>query len=519
MDPRLSLRLLPLLALLVACGTKYTCPENFVLQGNSCYCPEGQGFHQDGVQCLKDLPAEDTTDGTSDTVSDIQTVDQQTGGDATDLPDTGATDDAVDNDVAPDVPTVDVQPDVQKKKVVGASCTDDIDCLGGLECFAWPAGYCTMTSCTDTGTPCPGASQCWQPDSTLPKICAQSCEGDSDCRGADGYACKRLTTDFGGVDAALCAPSGANAVGMGCEKPLDCAGSATCLTDMKGGYCARVGCGLSDPCDKGSACVLRNGKFMCLKTCAADTDCAIATKQIRKCVSKSDVQKKTVQVCSDSSKSSPVGSACIADLDCDSKFCSIYAKGTCSVGGALCVNDSQCGPSGPCVIPSDGSGEKGICSALCDTTKDCPTGGLCIASPGSSSGTCQPKCMGPGDDASCGGVPGNMCLFGQPLVTPTGPQLASYGCATRPNGTAGADCSDSTDCAKGANCITNSTQTGGYCADPCDGTKACPFGNVCVDLFGGGAGLCNRMCSIDADCPGLFTCKNSTQAGTKVCQP
>lgn len=509
MHPPMMTRLLPLLVVLAACGTKYTCPPNFLLNGSACFCPEGQGFHQEGAECIADQPAEDVAGGNDTQIQDIL-ADVPVGQDGTDLPDA---DDAEDTQVEADLPQVDVQPDVVKKKVVGAECLDDLDCLGGLECFAWPGGYCTQTSCTDTGTPCPGASQCWQADSTLPKLCAQSCDINANCRTAEGYSCKRLTPEFGGIDGSLCAPAGANAAGMGCTKALDCAGSATCLTDMKGGYCARVGCGGSDPCEAGSACVLRNGKFMCHKTCNADTDCAIATKEVRKCVTKSDVAKKTVQVCTDSAKLSPVGSPCLADLDCDSKFCSIFAKGTCSVGGALCVNDTQCGPSGPCVIPAGGAGDKGICSATCNPSKDCPTGGMCIEA------TCQPKCKGPGDDASCGGVPGNMCLFGQPVVTPTGTQSASYGCAPRAAGSAGADCSDTTDCAKGTSCVTNSTQNGGYCATPCDGSNPCPFGTVCLDLFGGGAGLCNRMCSIDEDCPGLFTCKNSTQAGAKVCTP
>lgn len=513
-------RLLFSLALILplACGTKYTCPENFVLQGSGCFCPEGQGFHQEGATCLKDEVAEDVKQQEVVGTDAASGTDAEVGTDATDLQDVSTDEDAP--DVAPDVPTFELPPDAGGKKVVGAACADDVDCLGGLQCFSWPKGYCSMTNCTETGTPCPGASQCWQGDTVMPKICVSTCEGDSDCRKTDGYGCKRLSTQFGGIDANVCAPSGTNGPGMGCAKALDCSGSNTCLTDMNGGYCARIGCGLGDPCDAGTACVLRNGKFMCMKTCTADTDCAIATKQQRKCVTKSDVTKKAVQICSDSAKSSPVGSACVADLDCDSKFCSIYAKGTCAVGGALCLTDGQCGPSGPCNL--DPSQEKGICSATCGTSTNCPTGGLCIALTGDAgSGSCEPKCKGPADDASCGGVPGMICLYGQPVVTPTGSQLPAYGCAPRPAGSAGADCSANADCAKSSsggttNCFLNSQQNGGYCGTPCNpGDAPCPFGTVCTDI---GFSICQRMCSIDEDCPPQFVCKLDTQAVSKVCK-
>ncbi len=497
--------------LVAACGTKYSCPENFVISGSSCYCPEDQGFTQVGVTCVKNEPTPDTT-STGDTLTDSTTGSDTVGGE---LP---GTDDATDQPDVQDTVDVPIQPDVpdtsSPKKVVGAACTDDLDCLGGLQCFSWPKGYCTLTPCADTGTPCPGASQCWTGDAAMPAVCSQACDSVLDCRKADGYGCKRLSTTFGGLDANLCLPSGAAATGMGCTKSLDCAGDNTCLTDMAGGYCGRLGCSPTDPCDADSACVMRNGKFTCLKTCAADTDCAIATKQSRKCVTKSDVKKATVQVCLDSVKAAPVGSPCVADLDCDSKSCAIFAKGTCATGGAVCLTDGQCGAAAPCNIPKDGSQDKGTCSATCDTTKNCPTGGFCVDSGNSGSGGCAAKCMGPGDDASCGGVPGLVCLFGQPLVTPTGVTQPGYACAPRPAGTAGADCTATTDCAKGTNCIVNAQTTGGYCATPCANTP-CPFGSVCTDM---GISMCQRMCSIDEDCPPLFTCLQDNQAGTKVCK-
>ncbi len=499
-----------------ACGTKYTCPENFVSQGALCVCPIEQGYTQIDSTCIKNEADPDVgteKDTLSDTGSATDVLSQDVPGtdlDTTDQTDIAGTDQ--DTPIKPDVPT----DTGVKKKVVGAECADDLDCLGGLQCFSWPKGYCTMTPCADTGTPCPGASQCWAGDPVMPKVCSQTCESATDCRKADGYGCKRLSMTYGGIDANLCVPSGANAVGMGCLKPLDCAGDNTCLTDMAGGYCARIGCGLADACEADSSCVMRNGKFTCLKTCAVDTDCAIATKQARKCVTKTDVKKKTVQVCLDTVKAAPVGSPCVADLDCDSKLCSVFAKGTCATGGQVCLTDAQCGAAGPCNIPTDGSQDKGVCTATCDGKTNCPTGGFCVGQGNTGTGTCAAKCMGPGDDASCGGVPGLICLFGQPLVTPTGVTQPGYACAPRPAGSAGSDCTATADCTKPTNCIVNAQTTGGFCATPCGpGDEPCPFGAVCTDM---GISMCQRMCAIDEDCPPLFSCKQDTQAGTKVCK-
>ena len=496
------------------CGTKYTCGPNFQQVGAQCYCPEEAGFTLGGANGLECIPAAVETDiKAGKDAKDAGAKD--VGEPVDDLGEGDAPGTEEDSGGEPELP-LDTGGGSSSKSV-GAPCTDNIDCIGGLQCYNWPKGYCTDSPCSDIGTPCPGASQCWAADATAAKMCVKTCDSVADCRKDDGYGCKRMTTTYGGVDANLCTVSGPSAVGMGCLKALDCAGDNVCLTDMAGGYCARIGCSPTDPCDPGSACVMRNGKFTCLKTCTADPDCAIATKQARKCVAKSDVKKNAVQVCLDSSKAAPVGSACVADLDCDSKFCSIFAKGTCATGGAVCLTNSQCGSSQPCNIPKDGSQDKGTCSAACDTKKNCPTGGFCVEAGNTGAGSCAAKCMGPGDDASCGGVPGLMCLYGQPLVTPTGVTQPGYACAPRPAGSAGADCTESADCDKPTTCMVNTQNNGGFCATSCGPptNTPCPFGTVCTEM---GFSLCLRMCTLDLDCPPLFACKLNPQAGTKVCQ-
>jgi hypothetical protein len=510
--------ILAVLAILAACGSpKVDCPSGFLVQGPNCVCPAGQ--HPElastgAPECKADDAGGPDVVVTPDSTSGPETTpgkDSDTiGTDATTVPDGGPD--------APDGSPVDtIKPDVPKDtgggtNAVGSVCADDLDCLAGLSCFTWPKGYCTLTNCNAPGQTCPGSAVCWSQDAST-NVCTQACDDNPDCRISDGYACKRMSADFGGVDARLCLPSGKVAAGLGCTKPLDCVGSAVCLTDMPGGYCARVGCGTADACDPGTACVLRNGKPVCLKTCSGDTECQITTKQARKCVDKTDLGKKAVKVCLDSAKSGAVGAACIADLDCDSKVCTLYAKGTCQGDASPCLADTQCGAAAPCVL--DSAAEKGTCSAPCSGDQKCTTG-LCVPSAtDSTSGTCEPACKGPGDDASCGGVPGLKCLFGTPLPPPFGTAISAYGCASRPGGSAGADCGSASDCAS-KQCLQNPQATAGYCKGSCANKKPCPFGTVCVDT---GVSECLRMCNDEFDCPDQMVCKASAQTSNKVCLP
>jgi hypothetical protein len=491
---RNGLVLVALATTLSACGEpEVVCPKGYEVKGEFCY------------PIVEPEPDAAVTPDVQDGESDAAATDAS--GPATDAgkPDTG-TDAAAGTDI--------VFPEVKDtnsgKSPVGAACADEFDCLGGLTCHNWPKGYCSIITCKSAGTTCPGSSVCYG-ESSGAEICHAVCDFDSDCRVKDGYACKRYTADFGGIDARLCTPSGPNPIGLGCKKPSDCAGSATCLTDMAGGYCARIGCGVADACDAGSACVLRNGKPMCLKTCTADVECQIATKEARKCVDRTDLTKKPVKICSDSAKSAPVGSSCLADLDCDSKFCSIYAKGTCAVGGQPCLNDGQCGAAGPCNLsPAD---EKGLCSQPCDVTKKCPINSICIPVEGGTTGSCSAVCKGPGDDTTCA-IPGTECIFGQPLTPAGTATVQAYGCAPLPAGSSGSSCTSGSECAKGGICFDNGQGTGGFCANPCTAEGACPYGSSCGDV---GVNVCLKLCSSDFDCPPAMVCKNSGQVTGKVC--
>jgi hypothetical protein len=491
--------LLPsIVAGLLACGeAKVVCPPGYRVEGTFCY--------------PQDEPAADSVSDPGTRADTGSGQDADTVLEAAPVADTQPIDTKQETEVAGEIKTeVKAETKPGGKNVIGQTCADELECVAGLACFNWPKGYCTLVDCNAAGNVCPGSAVCWSPGSG-PQLCAEACDLDSDCRTVDGYACKRLTQAFGAVDARLCLPGGKSPAGFNCTKPLDCSGSATCLTDMAGGYCARVGCSATDVCDAGTACVLRAGKPMCLKTCKGDSECQIPTKQPRKCVDRTDLSKKAVKVCLDSATLAPVGAPCVADGDCESKVCTLYAKGTCKADQAPCLSDDQCGAGGPCQLAA--AAEKGTCTSPCSTEKACPTGGLCI--PGSAdgfSGSCGAKCQGPGDEKSCGGVPGLECFYGQPLPSPMAPAVPGYACALRPKGAPGAFCQQDGDCGSGK-CFSNSLKSAGYCAGKCGaGQKSCPFGTACIDT---GISYCLRMCSGDYDCPDMMTCQNAQ--GTKAC--
>ena len=506
---------LALVALSGCPETKVVCPDGYYAKATFCY-PDPPadtvgGASAKDVNVVADGGKPDTGKaGQADTgLGDSAQVDTGAGDIGTG--DTGGADTAADTGLVDSGPADTGPADAgPAKSPVGAACQDDLDCLNGLSCFGYAKGYCTLLNCGGATT-CPGSSVCW---GKTPKsqLCNADCVDNSDCRVADGYGCKRLSSKFGGIDANLCLPGGKSKHGQNCTAPLDCEGDDTCLTDMDGGYCGRIGCSISDPCPGGTACVMRDGKPTCLKTCTGSSQCQVSGKQPRTCVKRTDLGKKLVEVCLDSAKAAPIGADCGADLDCDSGKCITIAKGTCKTGDAPCLADSQCGNDGPCVL--DPKKEKGVCGQPCANDKGCPTGSACVPSIGSTlTGSCQPNCQGPGDTATCK-VPGTVCVFGQPIAPPNGIAAATHACGPQPKGSPGAPCTTLADC-DSKDCTTNATGSAGYCTATCSGSKPCPFGSVCITA---GLAFCERMCSVDVDCPAQMACKSSGKAGVKTCQ-
>ena len=488
--------------------TKVVCPAGYHAEGTFCYADTGglptdtQVAVDSGVNDGGPLDTGAIDTGLLDTgIADAGKIDTATG-------DTGQVDTGKVDTGLPDTGPKDAGP---PKSPVGAACQDDLDCFTGLSCFSYPKGYCTILNC-GAGTTCPGSSVCWGKD-VKANLCNADCIDDSDCRVADGYGCKRLSNKFGAIDANLCLPGGAAKHGQLCTGPLDCEGADTCLTDMTGGYCARIGCSLSDTCPSDTACVLRDGKPTCLKTCTSDTLCQVTGNYPRTCVERSDLGKKLVKVCLDSNKAAAIGAECGADLDCESGKCITVSKGGCKTGDAPCLADSQCGADGPCVL--DPTKEKGVCGQPCANDKGCPLSSVCVPGADSAlSGACQATCQGPGDSASCK-IPGTECIFGQPIAPPNSSALAGHACSPRPKGAAGAQCVSAAEC-DSKDCITNANATAGYCSAKCgSGKPACPFGTKCISA---GLSFCERMCSSAVDCPPQMACNQSAQPGVKTCQ-
>lgn len=514
--PLATAMLVLLTSIVGGCGEqKVICPDGYYAKEQFCYPNPTGGGGGGGTTDTAGQPDTAVQDAAvSDGTSSLDTV-ADTGAPDTAPPDAGAPDTSPPDTAKPDTtPTDTAKPDTGgggSKNPIGAACTDGFDCISGLECFSWPKGYCTVPGCTIGGQPCPGSAVCWGADAQS-QLCIAGCELNTDCRLADGYACKRLTASWGGLDAQLCLPGGKATPGLTCKGPLDCSGESTCVTDIPGGYCARVGCGKGDDCEAGTACVLREGKPLCLKTCAADSECQVGGGLVRKCVTRTDLSKATVKVCLDSDKAAPVGAECLADLDCSSGKCTIVAKGTCQIGGAPCLTDAQCGASGPCDMAKEK--EKGVCTQPCGKDQGCPTGSACVSDGDALSGSCAAICQGPGDADTCK-IPGTECVFGTPIAPPGGAATQTYACAPRPAGSAGANCTTSDECGSGGFCFTNAGKTAGFCQLPCGiGKPACPFGTLCVNS---GLAFCERVCSVDYDCPVQMQCITGAAPPNKTC--
>jgi len=206
--------------------------------------------------------------------------------------------------------------------------------------------------------------------------------------------------------------------------------------------------------------------------------------------------------------------------------CPIYSDGGHSNGGCVTSNDCPGGTScdtvsGSCVAPQGGT---------CTTPTDCASGQTCAAN-----GLCQP-----GDCSTNGCVSGYLCKVANgsaSCVKDTKPKDDSgfNGCANDAacstlgagakclNGTCVApadECSDTTQCNNGYQCVQ------GACTPGCSGAKPCPTGYSC-DL---NKGVCTgnpNVCINDGQCLGGNVCiqqhcvapcgANNTCAGGLIC--
>ncbi|MDB4982957.1 MAG: Tryptophan synthase alpha chain [Myxococcales bacterium] len=237
--------------------------------------------------------------------------------------------------------------------------------------------------------------------------------------------------------------------------------------------------------------------------------------------------------------------------------CGVSCDGTCSGGtcnfttgpgafGASCVKNTDCGGAF-CVDQARFGWPGGFCSSLCDATRGCAAGQVCVGSASSGAfGFCHKQCA---NDAECGGA-GLSCDAG--ACTPK--------CQTSPN-----ICQNGQTCAADGHCVALACQAPlavcrsadgatQLCTDPtkdpancggcgrscpagvacnngvCGGVFSCPAplascvdaqrGNVCTDVSRDPAncGGCGKACGGNAICTG-GTCEGGggTYMGLAAC--
>lgn len=87
----------------------------------------------------------------------------------------------------------------------GAACTFFEECGGQRDCFAWPGGYCARAGCTSNAD-CESDTFCMPGSGGQPNVCVKRCgAGHPECRLAEGYACRALSS-VDGTSESGCTP-------------------------------------------------------------------------------------------------------------------------------------------------------------------------------------------------------------------------------------------------------------------------------------------------------------------------
>jgi hypothetical protein len=141
-------------------------------------------------------------------------------------------------------------------------------------------GKCVSDYCTKDSE-CPADHLC------IDTYCTAGCEADADCQ--KGYRCK------GFPQGSRCGIEGSGATGDGCTWFSDCEGTAACLFQGDGGYCAQVGCASYLDCPADAECVPPpgGGTPICAQWCIGGGGCSAAFG----CTSWKDVDGLTTEVC------------------------------------------------------------------------------------------------------------------------------------------------------------------------------------------------------------------------------
>ncbi len=391
----------------------------------------------------------------------------------------------------------------------GSPCAKNDECAGGT-CLDWPGGYCTTLDCDTAG--CPDGELC-VPFAGGNHLCLVPCATDAAC-GAQ-QACKQLAD---GADGLVSACHGVDAdagdVGSACgTEDTACAGAATCLQSMPGGYCAVMGCEPGS-CPTGSACVKFGGTPTCMRACDDDAHCDGEPGAERSCSTLKAVSGDQVGVCISGDSGADIGAPCLNDFECDSGTCQLLGEGMCSQSQTPCFAATEaedCGAAEFCLVT--GRNQVGLCTQPCAVSTPCPGASHCVGQSGAAEGWCRPACAGPGADAEC--PPGNVfsCTYGLPLGDPTG--QARYVCAIVGEGAVGDTCEHPADCIEGT-CEPDGSGAGGTCVQDCSDDFYCPFPGICVP--DGFPGTCRRACQSTVDCADALSCMPFGAGFVQACQ-
>jgi hypothetical protein len=353
------------------------------------------------------------------------------------------------------------------------------------------------------------------------------CERDADCGGE--LVCFGAAADslgFGGAARGYCS--------MGCDDVSDCSAvdrSSTCGTVASRSLCLRV-CRAGEPPAPGDKCLGRPD-LMCLSSAALGNDDPDADPAFGICIPmcQSDAGcggrrcDLSTGLCSDEPRAGdPIGAACDAADSCAAGIClgatettTGFCSSFCALGAPGCGFDgSEPSIGAACLVSQvsgEGTGDRGLCFALCDVADDCAEGFDCVPEPTlGRAGACLPR--------RAPGVPEDPA-------------------ASHVDGLA-AGCENDADCEEGLICLSSDADpfglgggpAEGYCSLPCEAAEDCPPGSGCAQTDGGG--YCFATCEPgDPDaCGGRDTtpcvafgtigicepdCSDDAQCGERVC--